>query len=335
MLKSIKLFFLFVFTISSFQSPTTHWTLSNYIFPSSDIKMELDIYSPTNPGKFPVIVFLSGLEGLCPGFFYDSLLTKVAEQQVITVVLSKIELVVPSWVLSNLEDVMDWIHSNLTISFSQRNDTNNVIPDVDNIYMMSHSAAAHATTLYLNKSCGFVKGMIYMDPVDGIDPFGIIKIFATNPPNLLPFELPTLIVATGFDNIGYALAPPCAPNNMSNERFYGVLKGPTWYMNFTEYGHADCLDDFWKLFAEIICRSCENNCDYNKFRSNLAVALVKFVDGLYYKDETAFDYFEKPEKWRNISVETHFKNQGFDKKKGGYCIHDQSANYSQLIKKKY
>ena len=34
-----------------------------------------------------------------------------------------------------------------------------------------------------------------------------------------------------------------------NERFYGVLKRPTWYLNFTEYGHVDCWDDFWMMFV--------------------------------------------------------------------------------------
>ena len=323
MSNSLHFIFLLSFLLSiTSGTPTSHFTLSNFIFPDADIKMELDIYTPTTPSKYPVIVFLSGFEGLVPGYFYDQMLTKLAENNVISVTLSKVELVVPSWVESNLELALNWIQSNLTKAFAARNDTQNVTPEVDKIYLMSHSAGAHATTLYLNKSCGNVKGMIYLDPVDGIDPFGIIKIYVTDPPKMLPFDVPTLIVATGFDDQSYLLTPPCAPANTSNERFYGVLKGPTWYLNFTEYGHADCLDDFWMSFAKVICRTCEKNCDYDKYRTNMALGLSKFVEGLHWKNESAFDYFEKPETWTNITVQTHFKLLGFDKKAGGYCKHD-------------
>jgi len=38
-----------------------------------------------------------------------------------------------------------------------------------------------------------------IDPVDGFDPFGIVKnTFITNPPKQLPFYTPTLIVSTGL-----------------------------------------------------------------------------------------------------------------------------------------
>lgn len=39
-------------------------------------------------------------------------------------------------------------------------------------------------------------GHIMMDPVDGLDPFGILKDFITHPPNPLPFVTPTLIIGT-------------------------------------------------------------------------------------------------------------------------------------------
>jgi|LauGreDrversion4_2_1035121.scaffolds.fasta_scaffold2652303_2 hypothetical protein len=60
-----------------------------------------------------------------------------------------------------------------------------------------------------------------IDPVDGMDPFGIIKNFITHPPNPLPFVTPTLIIATHYDDFkGNKLEPPCASNLTSNDRFY-------------------------------------------------------------------------------------------------------------------
>ena len=42
-----------------------------------------------------------------------------------------------------------------------------------------------------------------------------------------------------------------APENLSNNRFYEALDGPTFLLNFTDYGHADILDDWVKFFNSI------------------------------------------------------------------------------------
>jgi pimeloyl-ACP methyl ester carboxylesterase len=65
--------------------------------------------------------------------------------------------------------------------------------------LMGHSAGGHIVTQYLNNTCRFVKGLILLDAVDGMDPFGIIKIYITHPPQMLPFVTPSLVIATGFD----------------------------------------------------------------------------------------------------------------------------------------
>ena len=71
-----------------------------------------------------------------------------------------------------------------------------------------------------------------MDPVDGFDPFGIVKnTFITNPPKQLPFYTPTLIIASGLDPVSlFTHGVACAPTNISNTRFYESLSGPTWYL---------------------------------------------------------------------------------------------------------
>ncbi len=88
-------------------------------------------------------------------------------------------------------------------------------------------------------------GLILLDPVDGFDPFGIVKDYITNPPIQLPFITPTLIISTGLDSVSiFSHGVACAPANISNVRFYDSLSGPTWFNNFTSYGHADILDDW-------------------------------------------------------------------------------------------
>ena len=81
-----------------------------------------------------------------------------------------------------------------------------------------------------------------------VERFGIIKIFVTNPPNKLPFVTPTLKVSSGISWQGKV---PCAPANVSNVRFYDSLAGPTWHLNFIDYGHADILDDWVNKYLYI------------------------------------------------------------------------------------
>jgi hypothetical protein len=74
----------------------------------------------------------------------------------------------------------------------------------------------------------------------------------------LPFKTPTLIIVTGLDNKSSfsKYGPSCAPDLIANERFYKSLDGPTWLMNFTDYGHADNLNGLFRLVAGIMCSSC-------------------------------------------------------------------------------
>ena len=67
---------------------------------------------------------------------------------------------------------------------------------------MSHSAGAHPTCAYLKKQCGKIKKAVWLDPVDyiGFNPFGK-KEFCSNPPDQLPFQIPTLIISTGLDSV--------------------------------------------------------------------------------------------------------------------------------------
>lgn len=111
---------------------------------------------------------------------------------------------------------------------------------------MGHSASGHPVVGYLVNKCDLIKSLVLLDPVDGYDPFGFVKIFITDPPKPLDFVIPTLLITTGYDSVSPSPHGhmSCAPANMSNERFYTCLPGPTWMLNFTQYGHADILDDW-------------------------------------------------------------------------------------------
>ena len=57
-------------------------------------------------------------------------------------------------------------------------------------------------------------------------------------------------LTAGFDSVnGFdpnnEVIPSCAPEELSNKRFYDALNGEVWMNNATLYGHADFMDPAW------------------------------------------------------------------------------------------
>ena len=71
-LKSVLLFLVFLVPLA-ISLPTTHFVLSSYLIPSKDLKMELDVTTPKVPGAYPVMLFLTGVEGLAPSSMQSEL----------------------------------------------------------------------------------------------------------------------------------------------------------------------------------------------------------------------------------------------------------------------
>ena len=44
-------------------------------------------------------------------------------------------------------------------------------------------------------------GQILLSPVDGVDPFGLIDNYAVTPGQFLNYNIPTLILSTGLDDV--------------------------------------------------------------------------------------------------------------------------------------
>lgn len=134
---------------------------------------------------------------------------------------------------------------------------NNVRPDLTThgLTFIGHSSGGHIMSLYLQKTCGIVKKLVLLDPVDGVDPFGLDKDYVIHPPHKVKFQIPTLF---GISQLGDAPAfphfPPCAPDSLSNMRFYDAFTGPRWNINFAGYGHADFLDNWVIIFYFSQCK---------------------------------------------------------------------------------
>jgi hypothetical protein len=181
---------------------------------------------------------------------------------------------------SVVEKIIDWLNENLKGIMVNR--APGVTADIMNKFIvMSHSAGGHVMTEYLNSTCGNVKMQIMLDPVDGADPFGIKKDFITTPGVMLPYATPVLILATELDQAHMGLNPPCAPNNMSNLRFYNAMSGPKWFLNVTKYGHVDFYNAEYRDLSKMMCETCKKNCDFAEYKILVKDAILNFIDGVF------------------------------------------------------
>jgi hypothetical protein len=106
---------------------------------------------------------------------------------------------------------MAWLDENIQIVLNNR--VPGVIADLDSrLILIGHSAANHVTTEYMVNTCGKVKLQILLDPVDGVDPFGIKKDYVVTPGKFLPYAMPVLVIAAELDSVRKELEPnACAP----------------------------------------------------------------------------------------------------------------------------
>jgi hypothetical protein len=124
-------------------------------------------------------------------------------------------------------------------------------PDFNKMFFIGHSAGNHIGVNYFKrKGCRNFLANIHLSPVDGTDPFGVIDgDFAITPGQLLNYEIPSLVVKAGLDPIpGAPLYPACAPERLSNTRYYDAFVGNRWFVNATDFGHADFFEpEFFDL----------------------------------------------------------------------------------------
>ena len=161
---------------------TVHWSVGNIIIDDPTIYFGLEIFSPTTSGSYPMMIFLTGLNGLAPMTAYTELLTTVAEQNIIVIAISKIGNIKPEKVAVHVGHFLDWVikpDDGAARLFAEQKAVEGVTPNTTRLGFLSHSSAAHPLGQYLNGTCGPIKLIVMMNPVDGIDPWGRIDDFVT------------------------------------------------------------------------------------------------------------------------------------------------------------
>ncbi|KAK8374103.1 hypothetical protein O3P69_011840, partial [Scylla paramamosain] len=217
-----------------------------------------------------------------------------------------------------LEGVINWAKVNLHKQLHINGVSVGVVLNLANYILGGHSSGAHVQVEYLKKSCGDVSGQVWLSPVDGMDPAGLLPIFCIEPGKYLNYGLPTLHLAAGYDTVPGASGFACAPGELSNLRFYDALHpeiASKWFINATRFAHADLLD---QMFIETV--EATQFCGYNSeltdeehgvYRRYAAGQIVSFVKALYTVDEekcsSYMAYLEDPT-LMTVQVEAQHSN---------------------------
>jgi len=279
---------------------TGHKTYHGFMNPG--LGKELEVWYPKDAlGYFMPIYFLGGLGGVITATAYDAVMRYIASHGY---------LVLGLWAVSSdpagnfgaewLVDTIDWVNTNLERRLHEDGVSGHLKVDTENTYFWGHSAGAHVFVEFMKHRCSSVKGSILFSPVDGFDPFGLVDMYAVTPGEYLNYDTPTLVLMTGLDhtpgfNLVGDIVPACAPEDLSNLRFYDALAGPTWLVNATAFGHADCLEDFYynTLLVTHFC-STDSTQDRETYKHFVAGEIVSFIKATFDGDCDYLPYFEDP-----------------------------------------
>lgn len=173
--------------------------------------------------------------------------------------------------------------------------------DFDKLILAGHSAGNHVTCDFLANSCGNHKaaGVVMMDPVDGYDPFGIVNNYCTTPGQKLGFDTPALLLRTGLDPVVKTLVA-CAPDRISNQRFFDAWSGPIWMANATKYGHLDVNNKGVGKMGSILCAGDDEPNDI--YQEHIAELVSAFMDTIF-KADTASQARLTDASWMKVDVE--------------------------------
>jgi len=267
-----------------------------------DSKWSYDIWAPEVAGSYPVMVYVTGGGGIAPGYTYSDLGKAMAEKGIVVTMLSRAAAPAPKKDAELEAKALDWLEE----SFDTLGLTASA--DFEKLILSGHSAGNHVTCDFLTNSCGNHKaaGVVMMDPVDGYDPFGFVKNYCTTPGQKLSFDIPALLLRTGLDPVVKTLVA-CAPDRISNQRFFDAWSGPIWMANATNYGHLDVNNGGVGSAGSIVCASDDEPNDV--YQEHIAELVLAFMNTIFESDKDAEARLNDAS-WMKVDVELQHDMNG-------------------------
>merc|ERR1711865_505133 len=274
----------------------SEWEYGTHRHPIADVTLHAKIWAPkcinnSATDELPVYAFVTAFGGNVGVSDYNQIFSHAASHNIVVIGYDYGGGLVPDYLQlgHKFNSANSWMADHLGAEFAAHNVSG--VPDFQNqLAVGGHSAGNHIALQGLVYGCGTAKGLLMIDPVDGVDPYGFEKIYVIpTPPTRLNVTIPALHIETGLDPKSVGLGfPACAPPKLSNARFYNAMHGPTWQINATDYGHLDCIDNgtVVTVFGGLICPSNKNS---NKPLYWAAVGgwVTSFIHGLFTNGEGA------------------------------------------------
>jgi len=265
-------------------------------------KWNYNIYAPETSGSYPVMLYVTGGGGGVGGGAYSDLADRMAAKGIIVTVLSRLAAPAPEKDADLESLALTWLEKNYdTLGLT-------ATADFDKLLLSGHSAGNHVTCSFLRDSCGNqkAKGVVMMDPVDGYDPFGFIKTYCTTPGQKLNFDVPALLVRTGLDP-KVSLGVACAPDKISNQRFFDAWSGPIWMANATKYGHLDVNNAGTAKMGSMVCAA--DKLDNAPYQEHIAELVEAFTNTIFKADAAAESRLNDAS-WMKVDVELQHDMNG-------------------------
>jgi chlorophyllase len=254
----------------------------------------IDIYTPNDSFRYPVIMFQHGFTGSIKG--YETILSHLASHGFVVVAPQMYPAgggmggpaPTPEEEATRGVQIISWAEENL----------NNIVlvhADVSLLGLSGHSRGgqiAYRMTLQVPEK---VKALSGVDPVDGLKIFG--QELAINGP--LDFNIPTYILGTGLGPVPPANTQfdlSCAPEDIGYKHFYAANPSPSWLAVATEHGHADMIDEE-DLCVNGVCDTfCPGGPDRDGMRAFTAGTLAAFYSGTLQGNDEALSVLVQPDK---------------------------------------
>jgi hypothetical protein len=205
------------------------------------------LFAPVDAGVVPVVVFVTGLDGIAPNWGYTDVHERLAAHGVAVASLDREALPNPTAESLFLANWTAWFTQNVPALAAGH--FGNTSLDLSRMLLSGHSAGGRLVVQSIvddkfKSSASIYSGVVLLDPVDGFDPFGIINNTIVHPPKMLNFTVPSLLLASRLAAVQNGLFPPCASLELGPDRFFRAFPGPVWLVNATAYGHVDFCDQW-------------------------------------------------------------------------------------------
>ena len=236
--------------------------------------VEMDIYTPSECGRYPVVMFQHGFTASIKG--YETIMTQLASHGFVVVVpqmyppFDGIAAPTPEEEAALGVDIIRWLEKNLQ----------EVVPvnaDMRLLGLAGHSRGGQIAYRMALEVPRKIRALAGVDPVDGLEIFGQTPVIS----GPLTFRIPTYILGTGLGPILVGGFLACAPEEVGPLHFYEANPSPSWLITATENGHADMLDE--EDFAPV----CPGGEDRDGMRALTGGSLAAFFSGTLQKNDDA------------------------------------------------